>query len=65
MKVTKRSMLTGKVHALEINVTEEQLAQHRAGACIQDVCPHLSDDEREFLVSGSTAQEWKDTFGED
>ncbi len=32
---------------------------------IQDVFPHLTADEREFLMTGITAKEWKDAFGEE
>ena len=31
---------------------------------IQDEFPHLSDDEREFLLTGSTPEEWERYFGE-
>lgn len=65
MLVTKTSLLTGKTHSLDLNVTPEQLAAHAAGACIQDVCPQLNAADREFLISGSTQQEWDDTFKED
>lgn len=58
MKITKESMFTGQTHTLEVDITEEQLAAWRAGACIQDVCPHLSPGDREFLISGVTEKEW-------
>lgn len=64
MLITKQSRLTGKTHTLEIDVTPEQLAAHAAGACIQDVCPQLSVADREFLISGSTQQEWDEAFPE-
>lgn len=63
MQVTKRSMLTGKEHTLEIDITPEQWAEWKAGRLIQDVCPHLSAGDREFLISGSTQAEWDEAFG--
>ncbi len=63
MQVTKRSMLSGKEHTLEIDITPEQWARWKAGEMIQDVCPHLSVDDREFLISGSTKEEWEKFFG--
>ncbi len=63
MKVTKRSAITGKEHTLEINITQDQWDRWKAGEMIQNVCPHLSADDREFLISGSTKEEWEKLFG--
>ena len=63
MQVTKRSAITGKLHTLEIDITPEQVAQWQAGGMIQDVCPNLSVADREFLISGSTQEEWDKFFG--
>lgn len=64
MKIMMNSMLTGRINEREIDVTEEQLARWRAGGLIQDVMPDLSDEDREFLISGATPEEWKEAFGE-
>ncbi len=64
MQVTKRSALTGKTHTLDIDITEAQWNRWKAGEMIQDVCPHLSKDDREYLISGSTKEEWDHYFGE-
>jgi len=64
MKIIKSSPFTGKLHALEIDVTVEQLAAWRAGGLIQNVMPHLSPAEREFLMTGITAKEWDEAFKE-
>lgn len=63
MQVTKRSALTGKQHTLEIDITQDQWNRWKAGEMIQDVCPHLDADTREFLISGSTKEEWDQFFG--
>lgn len=63
MQVTKRSGISGKVHTLEINITQAQWDEWKAGGLLQDVCPHLSADDREFLISGSTKEEWESFFG--
>ena len=63
MLIRNKSMLTGKVHELEIDITPEQLNRWQGGEMIQDVCPHLSKDDREFLISGSTKEEWEKFFG--
>ena len=58
MKLTKTSLLTGKTHTLEIDVTDEQLARWKSGVNIQDACSHLSSADREFIMTGITSEEW-------
>ena len=65
MLVQRRSILTGLVRTRELDITEEQLEAWQSGALIQDVMPHLSDADREFLINGVTEEEWAATFGED
>lgn len=64
LKVTRKSTLTGKTNTLELPITREQLATYEAGGVhIQDVFPHLSKAEREFIKTGITPQEWEKFFG--
>lgn len=63
--VTRRSMLTGKIRHIPMDVTVEQLKDWRAGTYIQDAMPHLSASEREFLMTGITDDEWEETFSEE
>ena len=65
MEITRRSMLTGKTHTREVNVTHQEIAAWHAGALIQDAMPFLSDDDREFIMSGITPEEWDARFGEE
>lgn len=65
MKITKTSVLTGIVHTREIEITEEQLKQHKLGKHIQWLCPQLSVDDREFLITGTTPEEWDEAMGEE
>jgi len=58
MIVQRRSILTQKVNTMNLNVTEEQLIRQKQGEIVQDVFPELSADEREFLISGITPEEW-------
>jgi len=60
MLITRTSLLTGKRNTLDIDITEEQLRTWNLGALIQKVCPHLSADDREFLISGITPEEWNE-----
>lgn len=66
MLITKVSMFSGVAHTLDIPVTQEQLDDWRGGTLIQNAMPNLSPDDREFLMTGMTPDEWEDLFqGED
>lgn len=60
MKITKTSMLSGKTRELDIPVTEEQLKLWKSGVLIQDAMPNLDQDQREFIMTGSTPEDWAD-----
>lgn len=62
MIITRKSLITGKVHSRNINVTREQLQAWRKGTLIQNAMPHLDSKEREFIMTGITPKEWGDTF---
>jgi hypothetical protein len=62
MKVTKRSTLTGITHTLDLDITPAQVLAWTQGKLIQDAFPNLSADDREFLLSGSTREEWEQAF---
>jgi hypothetical protein len=64
MKITKTSPFSGKVHTLNILVTDEQINKWQRGMRIQDAMPTLSPDEREFIKTGITPQEWNAAFGD-
>ena len=64
MFVTRKSAFTGKEHTLSLDVTQLQIDLYDSGQYkIQDVFPELSADDREFIKTGVTLQEWSDTFG--
>lgn len=65
MIITRISPFTGITRMREITVTQEQLDRWQAGELIQNVMPNLSADDREFVMTGITAEEWDEAFGED
>lgn len=65
MQITRTSPFTGKVHTREINVSERQLKRWQDGDLIQNAMPNLSADEREFIKTGITPDEWEETFGKE
>ena len=62
MKITKTCMLTLVQNTLDIDITKEQLARvnarHQTGEYIQNIVPHLSVDQREFLMTGILPKTW-------
>lgn len=66
MLVIKKSIISGATNSREIDVSRETLEAWEAGGIlIQDAFPHLSADDREFLVSGITPEEWEEHFSEE
>lgn len=57
--------MSGVTRTLDIPVTMNQLQKWSEGANIQDVMGNLTDDEREFIMTGITADEWNNAFGEE
>lgn len=66
--IVRTSSLSGKQHRRDIPISVEAYAlgmqARRKGALIQDAFPMLSADDREFLLSGITPEEWNETFGD-
>jgi len=60
-KFTGPCVVTGKEQS--VVVTRDELKAYQNGAKIQDAMPRLSNDEREFLMSGISGEGWKQTFG--
>ena len=59
MKITRTSLVTGKIHTRDLPITEAQLAAYESGVLLQDAFPHLSPPDREFIKSGITPEEWQ------
>lgn len=65
MKILRVSPYSRKVHVMDLPVTHAQLAAWRNGELIQNALPHLTADEREFIKTGITPEEWKELYGEE
>lgn len=53
MKVTVKHCFTGEFNSLELDITPEQAERIlKKEEKVQDIVPHLSADEREFLITG-------------
>lgn len=62
MLITRKSFISGRTHTKDIPVTALQLLAWQNGALIQDAMPNLSADDREFIKTGITVEEWDATF---
>jgi|TARA_R110002074_G_scaffold320785_1_gene491211 hypothetical protein len=60
MKITRTNPFNGEVNTLDIPVTEEQVQAYMNGALIQNAFPNLSADDREFIMTGITAESWEE-----
>ena len=67
-RFTLVSQLTGKLNSRDIpwNETEVRSWLHSEPGTrpfVQDAFPSLSPEDREFLLTGSTPEEWEELFG--
>lgn len=57
--ITKVSLFTGKTRTWRMRLRLSDLSDWRKGKYIQDALPYLTADEREFLLTGATPEEWE------
>jgi len=63
MKISRTSQFSGKTNEMEIDVTEDQILNWEVGGMlIQNAMPDLTADEREFIMTGATPDEWESMF---
>ena len=62
MLITKFSPISMKDHSREIPVTQEQIDAWNSGVLIQNAMPNISADDRVFLMTGITPEEWDSAF---
>ena len=67
IQVTRQSVITKKINTMELPITQEHLDIYETvgDILIQDAFPNLDAEQREFILTGITPQEWNDTFGGD
>ena len=66
MKLTRISPVTGKTNEMELDITEEQLEEYYASnSLMQDFFPNLTADEREFILTGCTKEDWDTLYKEE
>jgi hypothetical protein len=62
MKVTRTSIITGITRTVDLPITFDQLLRYEKGELLQNVFPDLTPNQREFIKTGITENEWDETF---
>lgn len=66
MLVTRISPITGRQNTLDLDISSDSLLRWQSGLLlVQDAFPALTADEREFLISGCTKEDWETLYGEE
>ena len=66
MMITMKSQMSGVTRTLDIDMTQDQYDDWLMGDdLIQHALPHLSDSDREFLMTGITDEEWDSLMSEE
>ncbi len=62
MIVTRTSQVSGVRRSLDLDITPEQMERYERGGLVQECFPHLPKDQREFIMTGITQEEWDELF---
>jgi len=65
MLITRTSFHSGIKRTMDLPVTDSQLRAYDRGALLQEAFPNLDADQREFIKTGITKEEWVDIYGPD
>jgi hypothetical protein len=62
MLIIRKSSISGNMNTMDIPISEDHLRLWQSGQMIQDVMPNITADQREFILSGITPEEWDEAF---
>ena len=60
--IERKSPFTGMVNQMEIELDPNDYVNWKNGVNIQDAFPYLTADEREFIKTGITPEDWAAEF---
>lgn len=63
IEIERISPLTGNWNKIYVDISQEQIEEWNSPKrerLIQDIFPNLSEDEREFIMTGYTPADWKE-----
>ena len=66
IQVTRQSVLTRQMNTMELPILQEHLDIYDTvgDILVQDAFPNLDKEQREFLISGITPDEWNKHLGD-
>ena len=66
IQVTRQSVLTRQMNTMELPISQEHLDIYDTvgDILVQDAFPNLDKEQREFLISGITPDEWNKHLGD-
>jgi hypothetical protein len=63
MKIIKASLLTGRVNTMDLPITPDEWMSWKSGrVLIQNAFPKLTAEQREFILTGYTPEDWEILF---
>ena len=66
MLITRTSPITGRQNTLDLDISTDSLLKWQSGLLlVQEAFPVLTADEREFLISGCTKEDWETLYGKE
>ena len=66
MKVTREALASGKTRTKDLPITPAQYIKYiRGEGHVQDIMPDLPPEDRVFLISGVTQEEWEELYGKE
>lgn len=60
--VITRTSVFGVTRSKDLNVTPEQISRWKQGELAQNVFTQLDAEQREFIISGNTTEDWNMLF---
>ena len=66
IKVTRQSVITRQMNTMELPISQDHLDIYDTvgDILVQDAFPNLDKEQREFLISGITPDEWNKHLGD-
>ena len=65
MLITRTSIHSGIKRTMDLPVTAQQIEAYERGSLLQEAFPNLDADQREFIKTGITKEEWIEIYGPD
>lgn len=63
MEITRKSLVSGTTRTMDLPVEQFQMDAWEKGGLAQVVFANLTAEQREFIMTGTTSEEWDSLFG--